>query len=68
MIEDARAIRAIARLGTHLIALGFRDNGHNLRRLALRSIRRVRRAHWRRAVADRLELGYRDLGGEAGGA
>jgi hypothetical protein len=56
--------RALARLGAELASAG-RPEGHRLRRLALRSIRRKRRAFWRFAVQERLELGYRDLG-EAG--
>lgn len=60
-----RRKRAQARLGAELARRGD-ESGHGLRRRALRAIRRRRRAQWRAIVAERIALGYRDLGGEGG--
>lgn len=60
---DLTLERACARLGADLARDGHPD-GRRLRQLALRSIHRQRRAYWRALVAERMELGYRDLGGE----
>ena len=59
--------RELAGLGVRLADLGHLD-GPAIRRRSLAAIRRMRRARWRQVVAERFELGYRDLGGEAGGA
>ncbi len=56
--------RDVARLGAVLARRGD-PAGPVIRRLALRSIRRKRQAYWRGEVEERIDLGYRDLGGEA---
>lgn len=60
---DIERERFLARFAAELIAHGYPD-GLLLRRIALRWIRRKRRAYWRALVAELDALGYRDLGGE----
>lgn len=55
--------RALARYGGWIAARGW-PHGSEIRRQMLQEIRRKRRAYWRALVAERIELGYRDLGGE----
>lgn len=59
-----RRKRAQAQLGAELVRRGD-ASGRGLRWRALAAIRRWRRARWRAVVAERMELGYRDLGGES---